>query len=153
MRPAATSLSAINSPAAPASPLSERFTATPRLACEALARAIESRDLETALACFSPGACLVGPDGKASHGEGAIRSLLGGLIAHGARVRIELYGVLVAGDVALAHERWQISAGQPSPSQAPAPTMVLRLAEGEWKVAIAAPWGTAASAPLEAVWP
>lgn len=145
---------AINSPTQ-ARPLGERLAATPRLACEALARAIDARDLDGALACFAPGACLVWTEGTAAQGADAIRARLAELIAHGAEVEFEVSGVLVAGDLALAHERWQISYGEQrfrSPESA-SPTLVLRLLEGEWKLAIAAPWGLPARAPLEAVWP
>ena len=135
--------------------LRERLAATPRLACEALARAINQGDLEGALACFAPGACLIGPEGSFAQGSVAIRACLAELIASGARIEIELFGVLVAEEHALAHERWTIFYdGRPSRSpQSTHPTLVLRLLEGEWKLTIAAPWGTSASPPLEAVWP
>lgn len=136
--------------------LRERLAATPRLACEALARAINQGDLEGALSCFAPGAALVWSDGSTAQGEHAIRARLHELTGAGAEVRIELRGVLVAEDLALAHERWQIScAGVPDPrlAHSPCPSLVMRLLEGEWKLAIAAPWGQAASPALEAVWP
>ena len=136
--------------------LRERLAATPRLACEALCRAINQGDLEAALACFAPGAVLVGPEGTVAQGEHALRASLAQLIASGAEVGIELRGVLVAEDLALAHERWQISyGGVPDPrlSHSPCPSLVMRLLEGEWKLAIAAPWGQEASEALRAVWP
>ena len=133
-------------------PLGERFTASPRLACAALKRALGGGDLDAAADCFSPDACLVAPDGTEVHGTGAIRARLAGLIASGAEVEIELAGVLAAGDVALAHERWSFrSEGEQGASQAPHPTLVLRRVEGEWKLAIAAPWGWAPAPALEAV--
>lgn len=153
--PAEQTLVSFEAPRA-AAPLGERLAATPRLACEALCRAINDGDRDGALACFSPGAGLVGPDGSISQGEAALAARLGALIASGAQVEAELYGVLVAQDLALAHERWQISyGGRPDPAAAsvPAPTLVLRLHGGEWKVAIAAPWGLPASEPLRAIWP
>lgn len=137
-------------------PLGERLAATPRLACEALCRAINGGDLEAALACFAPGACLVWADGTAAQGEAALRDRLAELIAHATRVEIELRGVLVAGDLALTHERWTIGYGgqiDSAAAQAAGPTMVLRLIGGEWKLAIVAPWGVPASAPLRAIWP
>src|ERR1051326_343075 len=107
-------------------PLGERFCATPRLACEALARAINGGDLEAALDCLAPGACLVGADGSLAQGEAAIGARLHDLIAGRARVEIELRGILVAADLALAHERWQISyegGVDPVAAQAPGATM------------------------------
>lgn len=156
MRPAAE-LSLARAPSAGNSvPLRERLLATPRLACEALSRAINDADIDAALSCFAPGACLVGPDGTAAQGAKALRSTLAQLIEAGAQVQIELRGVLVAREIALAHERWQISyEGVPDSrlALAPCPSLVLRLIEGEWRLAIAAPWGAPASEPLRAVWP
>lgn len=150
-----SSLAAINAaPAADARALGGRLAATPRLACEALQLALNGADLEAALACFSPGACLVGPDGSHTQGEAAIAAHLAELIARGAHVEIELRGVLVAEDLALAHERWAIAyEGTPHPAaaKAPSPTLVLRCLRGEWKLAIAAPWGWDSAPPLEAI--
>ena len=87
-------------------PLGERFTASPRLACQALKRALGDGDPDAAVECFAPDACLIAPDGTAVHGIAAIRARLAGLIEARAEVAIELAGVLAAGDVALAHERW-----------------------------------------------
>lgn len=84
------------------------------------------------------------------------RRRLGELIARRAQVRIELDGVLAAADVALAHGRWRISYGDrldSSADRASGPTLVLRLIAGEWKVAIAAPWGAPATEPLRAIGP
>jgi len=135
-------------------PLGERLVASPRLACAALKRALGAGDLEAAIACFAPGACLVAPDGTEVHGEETVRAHLAQLIASRAEVAIELAGVLVAGDVALAYERWKIrSDGVDGYPQAPHPTLVLRCVEGEWKLAIAAPWGWAPAPPLVAVSP
>lgn len=137
-------------------PLGERFCATPRLACEALCLALNGGDLGAALACFTPGAALVGANGSLAQGEAALRARLGELIASGVHLEIELRGVIVTGDLALAHERWTISYGgriDAGTAQAEGPTMVLRLLEGEWRLAIAAPWGIPASAPLRAIWP
>jgi uncharacterized protein (TIGR02246 family) len=154
--PGSASLAPPVSSADETAPLRERAAATPRLACEALARAINAHDLEGALQCFAPGATLVGPNGKASSGEASIRTRLSELIAGDAHVEIELRGVLVAGDLALAHECWQVSYGGVPDSTLPhasCPSLVMRQLEGEWKLAIAAPWGQPASEPLQAVWP
>ena len=115
-------------------PLAERFCATPRHACEALSRALAQGDLDAALACFCPDACLIGPEGTHIHGQAAIRARLAQMIEAGAQMTIEPLGVIVAGEVALAQ-----------------PTLALRRLEGEWMIAIAAPWGAPASEPLEAI--
>jgi ketosteroid isomerase-like protein len=133
-------------------PLGERFAASPRLACTALKKALDEGDLDAAASCFAPDACLIVPDATAVHGEAAIRARLAELIESRAEVVIELAGVLAAGDIALAHERWTFrSEGDQALSQAPHPTLVLRRLGAEWKLAIAAPWGWAPAPPLEAV--
>jgi uncharacterized protein (TIGR02246 family) len=135
--------------------LGERYAATPRLACEALARAINHADAEAALACFAPGATLVWADGSTASGQEAIGARLEELISAGAEVALELAGVLIASDLALAHERWAISypTERSHTPRATSPTLVLRLTGGEWKIAIACPWGQPQSPPLEAIWP
>jgi uncharacterized protein (TIGR02246 family) len=133
-------------------PLGERSAASPRLACAALKKALGEGDLEAAAACFAPDACLIAPEGTEVHGTAAIRARLAQLIASRAEVAIELAGVLAAGDIALAHERWTFrSERAEGSSRAPHPTLVLRRLGGEWKLAIAAPWGWAPAPPLEAV--
>jgi ketosteroid isomerase-like protein len=133
-------------------PLGERFAASPRLACQALQRALGSGDLDAAAACFAPDACLIAPEGTEVHGEGAIRARLAQLIQSRAEVQIELAGVLAAGDIALAYERWRIrSEGVEGNGRAHHPTLVLRRLGAEWKLAIAAPWGWAPAPPLEAI--
>lgn len=117
-----------------APPLGERRAATPRLACQALARALATGDLDAALACFCPDACLVLPGGACVHGPDAIRASLAGLARAGMQPAIEPLGVIVAGDVALAQ-----------------PALALRRLQGEWRIAIAAPWGAPASEPLRAI--
>jgi len=150
-------LAAIRAPAGGGrAALGERLAATPRLACAALCKALNAADLEAAIACFSPNGCLVWEDGTLAQGEGAVRERLSELIARAARVQIELRGVIVAGDLALAHERWQIAYGNgvdASVTAATGPTLVLRLIADEWKIAIAAPWGAPATEPLRAIWP
>jgi ketosteroid isomerase-like protein len=133
-------------------PLGERFAASPRLACEALKRALSDADLEAAERCFCPDACLIAADGTEVHGTAAIRARLAGLIQSGAEVELELAGVLCAGDIALAHERWSFRIeGEQGYGHSPHPTIVLRRLGAEWKLAIAAPWGWAPAPGLEAV--
>jgi ketosteroid isomerase-like protein len=132
-------------------PLGERFAASPRLACAALKRALCEGDLDAAAACFAPDACLIAPEGTEVHGEAAIRARLAGLIEGRAEVEIELAGVLAAGDIALAHERWSFHPEGEGLAHAPHPTLVLRRLGAEWKLAIAAPWGWAPAPPLEVI--
>lgn len=128
------SLARIDSPPRGGRPLGERFAATPRLACEALERAMAAGDLNAATACFAPDACLIGADGTQIHGQAAIRSHLAQLVQAGMQLAIEPTGVIVAGETALAQ-----------------PALALRRVGEEWKIAIAAPWGWDPAPPLEAI--
>jgi len=117
--------------------------ASPRDACRRFAAAISRGRLDVAVACLTRDACLVTPDGTAVHGREAIAGVLAQLIDARAEVSIELAAVLAAGDVALAHEHWQISSGSPGAElvRSTRPTLVLRRVESQWKLAVAAPWG------------
>ena len=85
---------------------------------------LSAGDLRGAGGCLAKDACLLTPDGTAVHGREAVRRVLAQLIAADLRVEVEVSRVLVAGDTALARERWSVSsngvdgeraAGRPRP--------------------------------------
>lgn len=108
-------------------------------------RALYVGDLDAATACFARDGCLITPDATAVHSRERIRPLLAQLIARRTEIEVELSNVVGAGEVALANERWRVRSGigdeAPRVEQTLSPTLVLRQIEGEWKIAIAAPWG------------
>ena len=109
-----------------------------------LARALNARNLDAAASCFAKDACLITPDATAIRGRARIRAVLAQLIARRAQIEIELSCVLMAVDVALVRERWTIGSDGIEGSrfeQSCSTTLVLRLIEDEWRLAIAAPWG------------
>jgi hypothetical protein len=108
-----------------------------------LVRALNSGDLDLATACFSREACFVTPDGTAIHGRRQIRHVLAQLIARRVEIDIESSDVLGGDGVLLACERWRICSGSAVNRlvQIIQPVLVMRPVEGEWKLAIAAPWG------------
>jgi len=112
--------------------------------CLSFARALSAGDLDGATACFARDGCLITPDATAVHGRERIRPLLAQLIARRTEIEIELSNVVTAGEVVLASERWRMRSGPggeaPRIEQVLSPTLVLRFVEGEWKLAIAAPW-------------
>jgi ketosteroid isomerase-like protein len=116
-----------------------------RIACLALPRLIGAGNLEAAASCFARDACLLTPDATAIHSREHIRPLLAQLIARRIRIEVEQSNVLIAGDVAFARERWQVSAsGAEAGSQYEQscdPYLVLKLIEGSWKISIGALWG------------
>ncbi len=118
--------------------------------CLPFVQSLSLGDLDSATACFARDGCLITPDATAVHGRDRIRPLLAQLIARRVEIKVELSNLVSTGDVVLAHERWRIRSGDGAAGrieQVLDPTLVLRLIEGEWKLAIAAPWaGTAARA-------
>jgi ketosteroid isomerase-like protein len=110
-------------------------------ALASLAEAIHAGDLDAAEGRFAPGACLVTPDATAVYGSVEIRSILGQLIEAGAVIEVETGSLVRAGEVVLGSERLHFrSRGVPHRQTFTAST-VLSLAEDDWRIAIAAPWG------------
>lgn len=110
-----------------------------------LAQALNARNLDAAAACFAKDACLLTPDSTAIRGRNRIRAVLVQLIARRTQIEVELSSVLGAADVALVRERWTIGSDGVEGArfeQICSATLVLRLIEGEWRLAIAAPWGS-----------
>lgn len=120
-------------------------------ACLSFVRALSTGDLEGATACFARDACLITPDATVVHGRERIRALLAQLVARRTEIKVELSTVIGGGDVILASERWRVRSGAggeaPRVEQVLDSTLVLRQVEGEWKLAIAAPWGWGPSCP------
>lgn len=115
-----------------------------RIACLALPKLIGAGNLEAATGCFARDACLLTPDATAIHDRDHIRPLLAQLISRRIQIEVEQSNVLVAGDVAYARERWQVSTRVGAGSQYEQscdPSLVLKLIEGSWKVSIATLWG------------
>jgi ketosteroid isomerase-like protein len=120
------------------------------MACLSLPELISAGNLSGAAACFARDACLLTQDSTAIHDRQHIRPLLAQLIARRARIEVEQSNLLYAGDVALAQERWtiEIDAAEGSRfAQACRPTLVLRQLEGQWKLALVAPWGWGGGEP------
>jgi ketosteroid isomerase-like protein len=106
--------------------------------------ALSRGDLEGASSCFARDGCLITPDATAVHGRDRIRPLLAQLIARQIRIEVELSSAVAAGDVIVLRERWRVSAGGVEGArieQVLDPTMALSRIEGQWKLAVAAPWG------------
>ena len=109
-----------------------------------LARVLSLGDLESAAACFLRDGCLITPDATAVHGRDRIRPVLAQLVVRRTEIEVELSNAIHAGGVVLAYERWRVHSGGidcPRIAQTWNPTLVLRRAEGDWRLAIAAPWG------------
>lgn len=117
---------------------------TPRESTRALASSISRGNLDAAAHCFAKDACLITPDSTAVRGREEIKPILHQLIVAGSQIEVLESSIVLAGEVALGSERWQVtsagSEGVPF-TRTLTPTMVMRQLEGVWKLAVAMPWG------------
>jgi ketosteroid isomerase-like protein len=116
----------------------------PERALLSFVEAINAGELDAAASHFAKDAYLLTPDATAIHGRDGIRSILAQLIARRTQIQVQLGHMLTVGAVALSSGRWTLrSAGVEESvfAQASKPTVVLHRIEGDWKLAIAAPWG------------
>jgi len=117
---------------------------TPRESTRALASSISRGDLDAAAHCFTKDACLITPDSTAVRGREEIKPILHQLIVAGSQIEVLESAIVLAGEVALGTERWQVtsagSEGTPF-TRTLTPTLVMRQLEGAWKLAVAMPWG------------
>jgi ketosteroid isomerase-like protein len=100
--------------------------------------ALNAADLAAATACFLRDAYLVTPDDTAVHGLGAVREILAQLIARRARFEVTASAAPAPGVV---RQCWLVRCGGVGGTrleQVLDPLFVLRLIEGEWKLASAA---------------
>lgn len=114
-------------------------------ACRAFAAALAAGQVDVAASCFLRDGCLITPGATAVHGREDICLVLAQLVALCAEVEVESTGLTEAGGAALVHQRWKLALSAPESEaavQITAPTFVLRRVEADWKLAIAAPWGT-----------
>jgi ketosteroid isomerase-like protein len=113
-------------------------------ACFAFVHTLNSGNLNRATACFARDSCLITPDATAVYGRDRIRPVLAQLIARRTEIAVESSTMLIAGDVALAHERWEVRSNGVEGSrleQTFGAMLTLRYIEERWKLAIVAPWG------------
>ena len=117
---------------------------TPRESTRAFANSISRGDLDAAAHCFAKDACLITPDSTAVRGREEIKPILHQLIVAGSQIEVQDSSIVLAGEVALCTERWQVtsagSEGTPF-TRTLTPTMVMRQVEEVWKLAVAMPWG------------
>lgn len=116
----------------------------PRSTCSTFPAHLNAGKLDAATACFAKDACLLTQDVTAIHDREHIRPLLAQLIARRTKISVTLRNLLVAGDVALVRERWEMALDGVEGSrftQHCAATLVLNRIEGQWKLVLLAPWG------------
>ena len=110
-----------------------------------LAAALNSGDLEAAVALYEADATLFPEPGQPVTGTAAIREALGGFIAMKPTLNIETVVSAITGDTALTQNKWTMKAtgpdGSPVDMAGQSAEVVRRQADGSWKFVIDNPWG------------
>jgi len=110
-----------------------------------LITAINSGNLDAAVALYEPSAILLSPEGQPARGAAELRAALDGFIAMKPKLESQTERVFESGDLALYLSRWSLQGKDPtgkSITLAGESTDVLRRqAGGNWLVAIDNPWG------------
>ena len=110
-----------------------------------LGQAINSGDIDTALALYEPNATFAPEHDQSVSGLSAIRGVMEGFIAMKPTLNVEVPLVLECGDIALLHSAWSLS-GTDADGNAVNATgkgieVVRRQADGTWKFIIDNPNG------------
>jgi uncharacterized protein (TIGR02246 family) len=117
---------------------------TPAEADLLVIEALNTGDVEAALAFYEPGATFVPEPGKAATGLDAIRDVLNGFLALKPRLTIQVSQVVEAGDVALLCSRWTLNGtgpdGSPVELAGQGAEVVRRQADGTWRFIIDNPF-------------
>jgi uncharacterized protein (TIGR02246 family) len=112
--------------------------------------AINSGDVDAALALYEPEACLVGTPGEPVFGPDAIRQVLQGFVDAKPTLTMEASVVLQVGELALTSHAWKAtgeSPGGPVELAGHAVEVVRRQADGTWLFVIDDPYGGETTAP------
>ena len=118
---------------------------SPLDAVNRLVEAINSADLEAALALYEPGAVLFSQPGQIARGTQQLREALAGFIALKATLVSDAQSVMEAGDLALYLGRWRLRGtdpgGQPIHMSGTSTDVLRRQSSGGWLITIDNPWG------------
>lgn len=107
--------------------------------------AINSGDLDAAVALYEPSGVLLSPEGQPARGTAELRAALGGFIAMKPRLESQAERVFESGDLALYLSRWSLEGtdpgGKPIALAGESTDVLRRQAGGSWLIAIDNPWG------------
>lgn len=121
---------------------------TPTLVIELFTTALNRGDVDEAMVLYDRGAVFAPQPGVVVEGVDAIRSALAQLAALEPRLHGEITQVLVAGDVALVTNRWQLEGtqpdGEPIEMGGHSADVMRRSADGGWRIVVDDPWGAGA---------
>jgi uncharacterized protein (TIGR02246 family) len=112
----------------------------PRENHERFERAVNAGDIDALAALYEPEAVYVAGPGQHVVGRKAIRAALAAWLATKPKLRLELTGLAVAGDVALERTRWTVvmpgPGGKPAESSGSSSVVLRRQADGTWMMAV-----------------
>jgi uncharacterized protein (TIGR02246 family) len=117
--------------------------AGPEIAVTGFAAALSAGDVRATAALFTRDGCLITPDGTAVHGRADIAAVLAQITARRTELEVERIAVHRAGEVALVTGHLTMRSDGPEDTRFFQPcdtTMVARMVEGCWKLAVVAPW-------------
>jgi uncharacterized protein (TIGR02246 family) len=104
------------------------------------AKAVNAGDVDALAGMYEPEAVYVAGPGQQVVGRKAIRSALAGWLATKPRLRLELAGLAVAGDVALERTTWTVvmpgADGKPAESSGFSSVVLRRQDDGTWLMAV-----------------
>lgn len=110
-----------------------------------LVEAINSADLERAVAAYESGAVLIVQPGQLVRGSAQLREALAGFIALGAVLCSEAQQLIEGEGVALYIGRWSLCgtdpAGSPVAMAGESTDVLRRQPDGRWLIALDNPWG------------
>ena len=120
-------------------------TPKPLDAITQLVQAINSRDLDAALALYEQGAVMVAQPGKVVVGTEGLRNALAGFMALKPTLMMEARELIQAGDLALYCSRWNLRGVSPDGKEvqmkSSSTDVLRRQSDGNWLIAIDNPWG------------
>jgi uncharacterized protein (TIGR02246 family) len=111
-----------------------------------LVKAMNTWDLEAAMALFEPGAAFVIKPGIVVNGTSGIRQALEGFMMLKPELTIEAQQVVEAGDVAQYCARWSLKGIDPTGTAVKlggrSSSVLRRQSDGRWQFLVDNPWGT-----------
>jgi uncharacterized protein (TIGR02246 family) len=122
-------------------------TATPIQTVSAFVEAMNRGDIEAAVAHYEPNGVLVARPGVVAVGATAIREALAGMLSMSPKLSTRTYDVIISDDLALYHSEWSMNGtgpdGVPARLSGKSADVLRKQPNGDWKIAIDNPWGTA----------
>jgi ketosteroid isomerase-like protein len=110
-----------------------------------LISAINSGNLEAAVALYEPSAVLLSPEGEPARGTAELRAALSGFLAMKPKLESQAERIFESGDLALYLGRWSLNgtdpSGKPITLVGESTDVLRRQADGSWLIAIDNPWG------------